>query len=777
MKAVIMAGGEGSRLRPLTCDTPKPMARLCGKPVIEHILCLLAKHSFKQAAITLRYLPDIIINNFPAKEYKGIKLDFVEEDCPLGTAGSVKNACNKADDNILVISGDAMCGFDLSAAIDFHRRTEADVTIIAKQVADPREYGLIDARQDGSIAAFIEKPAFSQAVSDLANTGIYILSKSALELIPAVSFFDFAKDLFPAMLAKGMKLMCYEEKGYWCDIGDLDSYVSCQLDMLNGKVTCEIPGKADGNGNIFAGNPPPATCKIIPPVYIGRDTNIDENTVIEASVIDDKCHIGAAEISASIVLPSVYVSDSARLTGAVVCAGTNIKNSAVLLEGCAVGTGSTIGRYSTINPGIKIWSHKAIPPSSCVNDHIKLGAPQKSFFGENGIAGESGAELTPEYTAKIGAAIGSINPEAKIAVGGSLHPGIKMLKDALGAGIQSAGAAIMDFGETFRTRFEFDMNFASAHLGAFVNGGENPTIIIMSRGGLPADRDTERKIEAMLASGQFVRRPLAGTGSKTDMSGMEMLYKSQLIRYAPKGLSSCFAQVRSSCMLVRDTLRDTLYKLGCDVGAGFTLEISSDGSKVTVYDDTLGQIPHHTITALCAIREFELGRDVALPFDAPRILDSIAENHKAKLLRYYDCPADSSDADARKLAAFQMWSRDGLMQAVILLSLIEKHGSLGAVMRRLPEFFVSERTVKTGRSPAWLIREINPHNSPEITEGIIIDSNKGIVLVKPLKHGKGLRLIAEAASSETAEEICADIEKLINTQIKKHDYLDSLEPR
>lgn len=176
LKAVIMAGGEGTRLRPLTCDIPKPMARLCGRPVMEYILDLLKTAGTTEAVVTMRYLPQVITDYFQDGEYKGIKLHFVEEDRPLGTAGSVKNAVPDEQEDILVISGDALCDFDLSAAFQFHKSTQAAATLVLAHVGDPREYGLVLTEPSGKIRGFVEKPGWAQAVTDAANTGIYIVS-------------------------------------------------------------------------------------------------------------------------------------------------------------------------------------------------------------------------------------------------------------------------------------------------------------------------------------------------------------------------------------------------------------------------------------------------------------------------------------------------------------------------------------------------------------------------------------------------------------------------
>lgn len=761
MKAVIMAGGEGSRLRPLTCDLPKPMARLCGRPILEYILDLLGRHGVTQAALTLRYLPDRIAGHFPDNRYRGMELLFIEEDQPLGTAGSVRGACQAEDDNVLVISGDAMCDFDLTAAMAQHRATGADVTILGKRVEDPREYGLIAAEADGRIHAFVEKPAFSQAISDLANTGIYILSRTALEMIPQDAPFDFAKDLFPCMLAAGSKLICREDSGYWCDIGDLASYIRCQRDMLEGLVECDIHGKRQPDGTVFAQAPPPGNYTILPPVYIGKNVRIEDGARIEAgTVLDDGSCIGpGARVTGTVLLQNSLVGRRAGLTGALVCAGGSVKAGAMLFEGAAVGAGAVIGEKATVHAGVKIWNKKTVSASSTVSEHIKIGGEARGFFDDDGLAGQVGVELTPEFCARIGAAVGSLYTQARVGIAYSPHRSAQMLAEALAAGIQSTGAGVMDFGESFAAQFAFSVGFCNLPVGVFVCGDNRAFLRVVGPGGLPATRSLERNLEGILARGEFTRCSWEHVGDKVEMTGMGMLYNAQLIRCAPRGLSGSAAQVRSRSLPVQSLLRETLFRLGCDDTGEFVLELAAQGEKVRAFDPVLGYIPHHKILTTCADYQMQRGEDVAVPFDAPRILDELAARHGRKLLRYFTCPADDSDAAARRLAGLQMWSRDGLMQAVLFLHIARQAGGVQALLGSLPEYEVSTRTVATSGNPAGMIRKMDSEKTGVITEGVLLRRPQGVVLVRPLKRGTGIKIFAEARSSETAAELCDFVER------------------
>jgi len=762
MKAVIMAGGEGNRLRPLTCDIPKPMARLLGRPILEYIVELLASHDVEEAAITLRYLPHCIADHFADSAHAGVKLRFVEEEEPLGTAGGVKNACQGDNGEILVISGDAMCDFNLGAFAAWHRAKNADVSILGKQVQDPREYGLIACDNESRISGFIEKPAFSQAVSDIANTGIYLLSARALELIPEGKVFDFAKDLFPLMLAAGMNLCCWEGAGYWCDIGDLDSYIRCQQDMLRGKVRCEIHGARDRHGNIFAGGRPYTAADIQAPVYVGKHARVDETAVLQSgTVIDEGCYIApSARVTGSVLLQNAYIGRRARLTGALVCATATVGAGCMLFEGSTLGAGAMLGERSTVAAGVRIWNNKRIAPASAVNSHVKTSAQARDFFDDDGISGQVGVELIPELLARMGAAVGSLGPRDRIAVGCSGDRGAAVLKAALCAGIRSTGADVIDFGESFLAQFEFSMNFCAVSMGVFIRGGSRASIKVISAGGLPSTREMERRIEALLARGEFVRCAGEDMGDIVEMSGMAPMYKSQLARCAPKGLTGCKAIVKSHSLTVQNILKEALHRLGCDVTDGVTLEVSSQGDKVRVSDPSLGYVRHHTIYAWCCLSEMERGEDIAVPYDAPRAIDEMAKELGRKALRYYTCPADDSDAAARDLAKNQMWSRDALMQAIMFLDLTRRAGGVGALLEGAPAFDRAERTLDTGGNPAALLKKLGAgEESQGIPEGIVLREKRGVALVRPLKRGTGVRIFAEAVNAEIADELCADIER------------------
>lgn len=243
MKAVVMAGGEGTRLRPMTSSMPKPLLPVVNRPIMEHVLRLLKRHGLTETVVTVQFLASLVRNYFDDGEELGMQLTYATEETPLGTAGSVKNAEEALrDDSFVVISGDALTDIDLTELIAFHREKGALVTVCLTRVPDPLEFGITIVSEDGRVERFLEKPTWGQVFSDTVNTGIYVMEPEIFDYVPAGESVDWSGDVFPRLLAEG-KLICgFVADGYWEDVGTHESYLKAQADVLTGKVDVDIDG-------------------------------------------------------------------------------------------------------------------------------------------------------------------------------------------------------------------------------------------------------------------------------------------------------------------------------------------------------------------------------------------------------------------------------------------------------------------------------------------------------------------------------------------------------
>ena len=762
MKAVIMAGGEGTRLRPLTCDCPKPMARLCGRPMLEYILDLLVKNGINEVSMTLRYLPQVIRDHFEDSSYRGMKLEFFEESEPLGTAGGVKNAAGNSPDGIIVLSGDALCDFDLAAAIRFHHEKKAAATIVTTHVADPREYGLVVAEPSGLIRGFVEKPGWTQSVTDAVNSGVYILSPDTVSLIPDGRSYDFAKDLFSLMLSKNMPLYSFDADGYWCDIGDIGAYVSCQFEMLEGKIDCALPGFRQGS-IYYKSSLPTGNYTLLPPVYVGENVKIaDYAQVGPFAVIDDGCTIGTgATVKNSVLLRDVFIGERCELRGALVCAGASLKKRAGMFEGSVAGAGSVIGRDASVSPGVKIWPGKQVEDEARVAVNLKFGAARKGVFDDDGITGEVGIDLTPEMCAKLGAATGEGSRRGIGTAYDGSNAGLALI-NAASSGVISTGAQVINFGGCFEAMFSFAVPFLGLDMGIFARtAGSRAVLRLIDGSGLTLTRSQERRIEAAVATGEIGRCEASKYSSPYSMTGISAIYAAQLPALAPDGLSGINACVKSSNRGVQHMLDSALKALDCGEG-GIKVHITASGGAASFFDENGDYINASRTLALGCVIRFAQGEDVALPYETPRAIDFLAAKYSKKVLRYLSCPVDGADKPARLLATSQPWVRDGLQNAVsILYYLCRNNLKLCDFAASLPPFELAVKAISIAGNPGHLLKNLSslgerqegPH------EGVLIAERGGRVLLSPLKRGRGLRIMAEAASMEAADELCAEFEK------------------
>src|SRR5215210_2800922 len=395
-----MAGGEGTRLRPLTSNQPKPMVPIVGKPCMEHILDLLKRHGFDDVIVTVAFLPQAIRGYFGDGESLGLNIDYSIEESPLGTAGSVRLASGQLDDTFLVISGDALCDIDVADLVAFHREKGAAVTIGLKSVENPLEFGIVVTDEDGKVERFLEKPSWGQVFSDTINTGIYVLEPEVLTHIPTDRPYDFSKELFPLLLEMGRPLYGFVLDGYWQDIGNLDQYRQANFDALDEAVRLEVPGiRLRGNVWLGEGAEIDNVEELEGPAFIGnhcrisRDASIGPYTVLSNGVTLRE----RARTVRTIVDAATHIGRSALIEGAIVGRACDIRDHVRIQEGAAIGDEVTIGSESNIAPHVRIYPYKEVETGSQVYENLIWETRASSrLFGKDGVTGLVNVDLTPE---------------------------------------------------------------------------------------------------------------------------------------------------------------------------------------------------------------------------------------------------------------------------------------------------------------------------------------------------------------------------------------------
>lgn len=680
MRAVLMAGGSGTRLRPLTCDLPKPMVPVLNRPIAEHIINLLKRHNITEVIATLYYLPDIMRDYFQDGSDFGVQMTYaVEEEQPLGTAGCVKNIQQWLDGTFITISGDAITDFDLHEAIAFHRAKKSKATLILTRVPNPVEFGVVITDPDGRINRFLEKPSLSEIFSDTVNTGTYILEPEVLDYLPENEESDFSKDLFPMLLARDEPMYGYVAEGYWCDVGHLEAYREAQYDGLHQKVKLDFPYYEKSAG-----------------IWIGDNTYVDPSAVINApAMIGDNCRIGArvkieagtvigdnvtvgsdADLKRPIIWNGATVGDEAHLRACVISRGTRMDRRSQALEGSVVGSLSIVGEEAQIAPGVRVWPSKRIESGAILNINLIWGnTAQRNLFGQRGVSGLANVDLTPEFVVKLGASYGStLKLDSTVIVSRDQRSVSRMIGRAMIAGLMSAGINVENLEATAipitRTIMTNMVNVSGGiHIRLDPNRPDYLLIEFFDRQGISISKSQEKKIEGAYFKEDLRRVTIEEIGSVGYPSGIMETYSRTFERYV-----NIEAVRNSSSKIVIDyvyavagaILPQLLAKYGCDavvlnaslkesaisttqkevllnqlgqvveaLKANFGVQVSANGEQLILVDEAGLPIRGEALTALMVNTIFTAHprSTVVVPVNASSAVEEIARRHDGTVVR------------------------------------------------------------------------------------------------------------------------------------------------
>lgn len=331
MKGMIMAAGVGSRLMPLTSDIPKPMVPMANRPLMENTVHLLYEHGFRDLIANLHYHSSVISEYFKDGSDYGVRMEFSLEEELMGTAGGVKRCEWFLDEPFVVVSGDALTDVNLGALMDAHKKNGALATIALKEVDEVEQFGVVVTDEEGRIKRFQEKPRAEEALSRTANTGIYVFDPEIFRYIPEEQFYDFGKQVFPALVKMGAPFYGVEVGGYWCDIGSLETYRQAHIDCLKGNVSlcspATIPGERDGHVLVGPGVQIGKNVELRGCVTLGPGVVLQDGVSIEDSIIWDQALIGeGSRLCDSIIGSQAVIKEESRLdAGAVIASGCTLE--------------------------------------------------------------------------------------------------------------------------------------------------------------------------------------------------------------------------------------------------------------------------------------------------------------------------------------------------------------------------------------------------------------------------------------------------------------------
>jgi len=540
MKAVIMAGGFGTRIQPLTTSVPKPMIPVFNKPMMEYILLSLRNAGIKDIAILLYFKPEIIQEYFGDGSRFGVNIQYFIPDDDYGTAGAVKKAEKFLNERFIVVSGDLVTDFNIPEIIGYHDAKGSMATITLTSVPDPLQFGVVITDEDGKILRFLEKPGWGEVFSDTINTGIYVFEPEVLSFIPENKNFDFSKDLFPNIMARGISIYGYNAKGYWRDIGNPDSYRSSLLEIAEGKVKIEFSGerKEFPSGVLYHGtniNISPSV-NINGIVVVGDNCKLDENVTLTDCCFGNNCKIGKNTIiEKSIIWNNVSIKEDSKIVNAVLCDNILIGSNVMAEHGVIIAQDTKIGNKVVIEKDIMVWPNKQIEEGSIVSSNLIWGDKWKNSIFEGGkVSARTNVELSSEMAAKLGAAFGSVlSGGSRILIARDYHRASRMLKRSFLGGLLSTGVNAIDLRMEALPALRYKLTtFGEVGGVHFRQSPTDPThteILFFDDSGNPIDSNLEKTLERTFFRENFRRVTHKDIGDISEKQMVKEFYRESVL--------------------------------------------------------------------------------------------------------------------------------------------------------------------------------------------------------------------------------------------------------
>ena len=794
---------------------------------MEHILLLLRQHQIRDVVGTIQYLGASIRNYFGDGSEVGVNLTYSVEDSPLGTAGSVKLAEDQLKDTFLVISGDSLTDIDLGAAIRFHKQRKAMATIVLKAVPNPLEYGVVVADEQGRVQRFLEKPSWGEVFSDLANTGIYVLDPAVFDYFKAGEVTDWSSDVFPKLLEAGESVYGWVADGYWEDVGSHPAYLKANFDALEGRVAVDIPGRRVKDNLWIAEDAEVAPdARIDGPALIGAGAKVRSG-----AWINGPCVVGSytivdnnAKVSNSILWDHSYIGENSRLRGAVICRGSTVKNSCLIEEGAVIGSEVVVGSGATVHAGVRIWPNKDIEPGADVRESvIWAGSWKRGLFTAYGLTGLANIEFTPEFSARLGAAVGALYPKGSmLAISRDYTGSARMMHRALAAGLISSGSNLTDL---HATPIPVARHWARRHRVPAVHIQSSPVdprsidIRIFDAHGMDLDKQRERKLENLFFR-EDIRRVshyemghLSSRENEFDRYTDEVLSKLDLVAVRPARLKvlvdySNGASVQVLPRILQEmnttviplnafpqevvaeqdekTFKTRLEEMGAIVKATqaeLGVFIDSPGERCFLIDE-MGEVLDH-VSAYAVLAQLALAEKPGLllgPATTSLAFSVLAEQMNSRFVPTKTTPGAvlrAAQHSESRLASdgaggycwpeFQL-SFDAIFTIAKLLELMAGSGAwLRALKGKLPAVGYHRETVwcpwETKGRVMRVVMERHLQDRVDLTDGVKIFVDGGWVLVVPDADRPEYHVIASHLDPSRSKQLVAEFTKVVSEAV------------
>ncbi len=733
MQAIILAGGEGKGIRPLTNAVPKPMLPVMNKPLLCHTIELLKKHGICDILITLCYRGDDIKAYFGDGSRFGVSIKYFIENESLGTAGSIKSTEKLINDSFLVISGDVITDIDLGRALSFHKQNKADATILLTSVENPTEYSAVITSEDNRVMHLCENPDWDEVCTDIINTGIYILEPKILSLIPPFCPYDLSKNLLKQMLRMNLSVFGHKTEGYWCDIGSARDYRKCHKDIFDGKVNIGIEENILKRG-----------------ILTGKDCKISDSAeLLPYCVLGDGCTVG----------------DNVSLKDCIVWHDAKIDANSRLHD-------SVIATNSPLSEAQKSETKKLI---------------------NNKVSGQINIDITPDFAAKLCAAYaGALDKNPSVVLNfPDLSEGMS-LKFAMLSGLIAAGAKVYNLcGINDRGAAKFATRHLNAHgaINVSIEKGYILTEFFDSSGAL-ASKSLIRKVLNCLEREDITYVSPDKTQMPVNVNDITDYYLKDIIAYTN------YRRLNFSVGICTDSdaLCETFKKLGSLLGIkflftnkpqllsdmiksnrlDFALEIAQDGSCILTDDTSVSMdkdLYFSMVTLICgsAVK----GSSVYVPIDSTEAADSVAKALGCSIIRIKE-----RDIEAHLLAQNTPASRleyalycDPVRAVVRICEFLYLNNcALSEAVSVIPKIYKISRSIKCpdNKKGAVMRQLFESEQTPqfEADGGISLRTKDGRVLIMPDITAERIRVISESENAqfatEAADEFCYKLERFIN---------------
>ncbi len=818
MKAVIMAGGFGTRIHPLTISLPKPMIPLINRPIMEHIVNLLKQYGVTDLVLLLYHQPEVIKKYFGDGSEFGVHITYVTPLEDFGTAGAVKAAARHLNERFMIISGDLLTDFDLSKVLAFHEEKKAKATITLTSVTDPLQFGVVITDKESRITKFLEKPGWGEVFSDTINTGIYILEPEVLDLIPEGENRDWSKDVFPLMLERGDALCGCSMTGYWADIGNPEAYLEACQDICKGRVALEVAEPPRRPGEKIYISPDAQVdeqATLSGMVVLGDNTRIQGNSRLTDCVVGRNCLIEEdVELQEVVLWDNVYIKAGTRVTGANLGHRVRIGQRAVLDRGVVVADETMVGDDVHIRPDVKIWPRKVIENGSTVSTNMIWGEKwRKSLFEGAVVRGLTNVEMTPEFSARLGAAYGSTLPKGSFVLAGrDAIRSSRMLKRSFVGGLLSAGINVRDIKmvslPVLRYKLTTFGEVGGIHFRQSPEDQAATEIIFFDGDGNEVSSGAAKGIERIYFKENFRRAHHSEPGGIEELPRIYDYYREGFLRNLDRNIlkkaapnvvldlnhspaadllpdlladlgfeatelnSHVHEKVKDISGAELETALDRLGRIVSTLGADAGFWIGPSGEKIRMVCGS-GRIlsSREALGVLCVlVCNAEKGGGLVVPVAAPQAVDSFAQkagltvqrsrsdgHSLVEAARSRQVRLVASLEDRFGFPAFQPHF-DGLFAVAKIMELVARAGlSLDQALAKLPPHTYHHIELPCPwESKGGLMRRISEDavdKEASFIDGVRIDTENGWVQVLPDQHRPIAHIYIEAIEKADADAL------------------------